>query len=91
MTVYFTPDADDALAELHTREDAASGALAASIDRWLDLLEQDPGSSAVRHRRFSTGLWAITIRDQPDFGWVILWDTDGTDIDVRYIGPASFA
>lgn len=72
--------------------DEASGSLARRIEDWLDRLEQDPGAAIVRQRRpAEAGVWAITVRQIAGDDWAIVWDSDGADIDVRHIGPASFA
>jgi hypothetical protein len=90
--LYVDPEPGEALSALHERADQVGKALAVGVEQWLDAIEQHPGSSAVRQRRFmQAGLWVTAVRGHFVSDWVILWETDGTDVDVRYIGPASFA
>lgn len=90
VTLYLQPEPEAELDRLYENGDAASLGLAQRIEEWLDLLDKDPGSRLARQRRFA-GVWAITVRQVSGDDWAIVWDSDGLDVDVRHIGPASFA
>jgi len=91
MALQFSPAADEALDRLYAQDEPVAMALCNRLEAWLDLLEQDSGSSRVRQRRFaSVGLWAITVQERLGTDWLILWEPAGSDAVIRYIGPASF-
>jgi hypothetical protein len=90
VTLYVDPEAEAALLGLY--RDPQSKALAEKIERALDELEADPGGRAARRHRFGkANLWAVVVVDG-DEEWAILWEgpDDAGDVDVRYIGSASF-
>lgn len=85
----FSPEADSYLTELE--EDPRSRSCAIKVNTALDRLEENPGASENRRRRFqSVDLWGIPLRCG-DEDLVILWgyhvDEDETVI-VHYIGPS---
>ena len=95
MTLYLDPEADTALLGLY--RDPQQKMLAEKVERALDELEADPTSANVRRHRFQWfppelgALWCFFVKDGDD-EWAILWsgpDAAG-DVDVRYIGSASF-
>ena len=67
-------------------------ALAEKVERALDELEADPGGRAPRrHPIAKANLWAVVVVDG-DEERAILWEgpDHSGDVDVRYIGSASF-
>lgn len=75
----------EALAQLYDTNDP----IANVVDRWLDLIEADPGAKAVRPRLIRPGaVWAISITI-PGISekWLLLWALDDTTPRVRYLGP----
>lgn len=88
MTLYVDPEADEALAALH----AADPVTARRVEQTLDLIETDPGAAAVRRRALRpVGLWMLIVprgTDKDDLA--ILWELDGDDPVVRYLGSDRF-
>ncbi len=88
MPLLFDPEPDDALDLLH----ATAPRVAERVERLLDLIEADPGAAAVRRRQIRPAqLWLLTVPVDAQDDVAILWDLDGQDPVVRYIGPSSFA
>jgi hypothetical protein len=83
------PEPADALDRLHE----TSPRVAERVERWLDRIEDDPGSAAVRRRQIRpAGLWLITVPSSPgEDEFAILWEMDGDTPVVRYLGPSSFS
>lgn len=69
--------------------DDVPAAVAAWADRVFDWLEQDPVDPRAYARLFSSGTRAVvsTIRDET---WVILWEPEGDEAVVRYLGLDTF-
>lgn len=59
------------------------------VDRWLDLIEADPGAKAVRPRLIRPGaVWAIMFAiPGVDENWMLLWALYGDTPRVRFLGP----
>lgn len=88
VTLYLDPEPADALDHLH----AVDPSLAARVEHLLDQVEREPGAEAVRRRYLRPpGLWMLTVRTDDADDTAVLWDLDGQDPVIRYIGPASFA
>lgn len=64
-------------------------AVAAWADRVFDWLEQDPVDPRAYPRLFSGGVRATTatIRDET---WVVLWEPEGEEAVVRFLGLDTF-
>jgi len=88
VTLYVDPEADDALAALH----ATDPATAQRVEQTLDLIETDPGAAAVRRRALRpVGLRMLIVPRGTDEGdLAILWELDGDDPVVRYLGSDRF-
>lgn len=92
MALFLDPEPLAELQRLYAASDRATSRLADRVDVWLDKLEGDPGTADVRkHRLRPPGLWAILIAVDDGADWALLWDLDGGDVVIRYLGPASFA
>lgn len=67
----------------------ANDPIADVIDRWLDLIEADPGAKAARPRLIRPGaVWAISITiPGVSEKWLLLWELDGQTPRVRFLGP----
>lgn len=67
----------------------SNNSVADVVDRWLDLIEADPGAKAVRPRLIRPGaVWAIIFAvPGNDDKWLLLWELDGDTPRVRFLGP----
>jgi hypothetical protein len=71
--------------------DAVNPRTADRVDDWLDRLEADHTSADVRRQRLHRpALWLIRVRPPNGDDYAILWDLDGEQPVVRYIGPDVF-
>jgi hypothetical protein len=87
MDLEFDKDAADAKRAL----DAVNPLAADRVDHWLDLLETDHTSAEVRRQRLHRpALWLIRVRAADGDDYAILWELDGEQPVVRYIGPDVF-
>lgn len=88
MTLFLDPEPGEALDRLH----ALNPAVARRVEHLLDQVEADPSAARVRRRYLKPpGLWMLTVGADDSDDLAVLWDMDGQDPVVRYIGPASFA
>ena len=63
--------------------------VAAALDQAVDWIESDPPDSRAKRRRFTNGMWAITVRAAGQ-EWVILWEEPAPNAPVvRHIGEAT--
>lgn len=62
--------------------------IASVIEECLDWIAADPPDPRAKRRRFLGGLWAI-LRSGGRVDWLILWDEDGNEATVRFIGETT--
>lgn len=90
--VWLDPEPFAVLTELAA--DPTRAALHRSVEAVLDTLEENPGASTVRQRRFQDPpVWCVLVA-APTERWVVLWEPHPVlagAVAVRHIGPASFA
>jgi hypothetical protein len=83
--LWLDPIPDDKLATL----ELSLPRVAERIDQVLDWIETDPPDPRCKRRRFSNGMWAVSlVVDGVD--WIVLWDENEADHPViRFIGESA--
>lgn len=85
MSVQLDPEPDRVLNHLY----GSDPHIAARIDECIDWIDTEPMDPRAYRRMFSNGIRAIT-REVDGEEWQILWEPDGSGIDVvRFIGNSS--
>jgi len=92
LSAWFSPDAERVLDELEKEERYD---LLDSIWDVVDILEQHPDSAVARRRSLRTlrghTVWLVPIPIRyDDDRWVILWQPQGDDVLIPYVGPDDF-
>ena len=79
------PDPADALDALWAR----NRKLADAVEDALDWIEAEPPDRRAKRRRFSNGMWAITLVAAGE-EWLVVWEEPGPDEPVvRHIGETT--
>jgi hypothetical protein len=78
------PEPGEQLDRLHASDPDATEV----VEKWLDLLEADPGAAIVRRRLLRPArLWYVRFRLTATEDWMILWELENEIVVVRALGP----
>jgi hypothetical protein len=83
--VLLDPHPEDTLTSLHLSHPR----IADAVEDALDWVEADPPDPRAKRRRFTNGMWAITVHAVGQ-EWLVIWDEPTANRPVvRHIGEAT--